>query len=309
MEYGGNRSIVNFPYLGGDRKVKLALTMKEKLEIRVGARESLLLFERYEGQLLGHSSVKKIQIDPSDPRYPEIGNLQKKLRAKGSYFFSGWEFKRKYTKAETDNAKLFQFICLRRFEPTGEECGTIYDESTACPVCKSDAKQITPLHLRRGSIPKTADFATTIARNEFIVSKRAVDLFKDHNVVGAEYAPVWLGNKSKVPSPDWFQLIVRSSTAEISSVTELGIEPFDKDEKGEYRCIHGHKAGLNIISELKLSNDRLPKVDFWQTRQFIGLRMGLLRPFRIILVSQKIRKIIEANKLKGCLLEIAYLSE
>jgi hypothetical protein len=283
--------------------------MKEIAELRIPEEHARLLFSKDEGIRLGlDGTVRKIFIATNDPRYPQVGVLQKKLRAKRRFFFAGWDLNRKYTKAEFNEAQLFHFIFMPEFEPSGEECGTIYDESSACLICGVGAIQTNPLYLRKNKIPKSKDFSYTIANNEFIISKRAVDLFKLHKVTGLEYAPLYTSKRSKLPSEDWFQFFVKNTSVEISSKTRFGLKPFDDDEKGEYLCANGHKAGLNILSELTIvrTAEEL-KFDFMATRQYVGARAGLLRPHRLILISQKIRKIIEENNLKGCRLEVAYL--
>jgi len=49
------------------------------------------------------------------------------------------------------------------------------------------------------------------------------------------------------------------------------------------------------------------KSDIVASRQFIGVRRGLLRPERVILVSPKLRRLVAAERLTGCELEVAHL--
>src|SRR5262245_25093247 len=126
--------------------------MKETYEFRINQDHAHLLFEKKEGKDLGES-VKVIQITVDDPRFDKIGQLQKKLKKKKDMFFSGWDIKYAYTPEELEHARLFCFKVPARFEPAGEECGTGYDASEACPICKGDAKRVGPLRLKAGSIP------------------------------------------------------------------------------------------------------------------------------------------------------------
>jgi hypothetical protein len=41
--------------------------------------------------------------------------------------------------------------------------------------------------------------------------------------------------------------------------------------------------------------------------EFIGDSGGLVRPYRVVLVSQKVRRAIEQEKLRGVTLEVAHL--
>jgi hypothetical protein len=280
--------------------------MKEFAEFRIKENHAHLLFAKNEGKKLGPLyTVRKIIIDTTDPKYLEIGKFQKKISKGSGYFYSGWNLTRKYTSAEIKQAQIFQLIVTAYFEPTGEECGTIYDEAAACEICGSGAPQTNSLHLQLSSIPRGKDFAVTIA-DEFIVSKKAVDLFKKHKVTGAKFKPVIMGKKVKQASTDWFQLIIEPACLDICAPTRLGIEPFDEDEQGQYRCARDDLIGLNLLSEITVKRETNNKSDFESTRQFVGRRGGVLRPRRLIIVSQKIRNIIEDNKLRGCRLEVAY---
>jgi hypothetical protein len=284
--------------------------LKEIVEFRILEERARLLFSKSEGKVLGDKGiyeVRQILLDTKDLRYFEIGKLQQKFQAKGSHFFSSWDFNRKYSKSELENATLFQFIFMAEFEPSGEECGTTYDETTACPICGSGAKQKNPLYLRKSSIPKGKDFSYTIADNELIVSARAKELFQKAGLNGLEFGPIVFEKNATKPSTDWFQMFFTHSSVEIHPSTQFGNEPFDEDKKGEFRCANGHKAGLNILSELAVQKESLRELDFMETRQFVGLRSGLLRPRRLIVVSQKVRRIVLENKLKGIRLEIAHI--
>jgi hypothetical protein len=290
--------------------------MKEFVEFRVDEKYAHRLFSEQEGKKIGNDgSVRKIIINTADPRFVKIGMLQKKLQTKRrlfgnghNYFFAGWEFERKYSKDEFDRAELYNFTLTKMFQPCGVECGTLIDESTTCKFCGSGAVQVGPLRLLNGSIPKSKDFSFTIAINEHVISRRAVELFKKNLVTGVTYGPILLGKKSSIPSTEWFQMIINDASVESSPSTKFGLDPFDSDEKGEYRCANGHKFGLNILSELSVMRDSVSALDFTCTRQFIGQRgESLFRPYRLILVSQKVRKIIEENNLKGCCLEVAHM--
>jgi hypothetical protein len=290
--------------------------MKETVEFRIKEEHVGLLFTENEGKKLGYDgNIRKIVIDTNDPRFSQIGVIQARFKSKkfsffskARFFFAGWHFERKYSKVELDKATMFRFLMTKMFEPSGEECGTIFDESTTCSICGSGTTQIGPLQLRKNSFPKSKDFAFTIAINELVISKRAAELFKKNKVTGVTIGPILTSKRSNEPSSEWFQLIVNNTSLESSASTRFGLNPFDEDEKGEYRCANGHKLGLNILSELRVKKDSVADFDFVSTRQFVGQRgQGLFRPHRLILVSQKVRKIIEENNLKGCRLEVAYL--
>jgi hypothetical protein len=281
--------------------------MTETCEFRVVEEFAPKLFAPTEGKRLG-DSVRQVEVATNDPRFDAIGRLQKETRERTDRsFFYGWILRRRYSKAEKEAAALFKLKVTSTFEPAGEECGTKYDESTACPRCGAGARQTTPLYLPEKRIPKSKDISRTIA-GEIVVSRRVVELFTRHGITGAELSPVRSSPSSSAESKDWFQLTVRSTNAEVAAPTRVGIDPFDDDEKGECRCPLGDLIGLNVLSEVSIKSASRDDADIISTRQFVGMRRGLLRPERIILVSQKVRQMIESEKLKGVEIEVAHVA-
>src|SRR5271156_6372012 len=103
-----------------------------------------MLFPDDEGKRLGHGDfVRKLHIRVDDKRFQQIDQLQHQLRpSHGKPFFYSWNIDRHYTNKELDQAAWFQLKLLRYFEPSGEECGTLYDESSACQKCGAGAMQV-----------------------------------------------------------------------------------------------------------------------------------------------------------------------
>ena len=135
--------------------------MKETIEFRINYDYAHLLFKADEGKNLG-TSVKVVELSKEDPRYSQIPIIDREVKKKyDKGFFYSWQIKRKYSKKELDTATLLHLKIKAVFEPTGEECGTLYDESAACEICGANRKQLSPLILIKGTIPKT-DIARTI---------------------------------------------------------------------------------------------------------------------------------------------------
>lgn len=281
--------------------------MTETCEFRIVEEFAPKLFAPAEGKRLG-DSVRQVEVSTNDPRFDSIGRLQRETREKTDRsFFYGWILRRRYSKAEKDAAALFKLKVTSTFEPAGEECGTNYDESTACPRCGAGARQTTLLCLPEKRIPKSKDISRTIA-GEIVVSRRVVELFARHGITGAKLSPLRSSPSSSAESKEWFQLKVPNANAEIIAPTRVGIDPFDDDAKGEYRCPLGDLIGLNVLSEVFIKSTSLGDVDIICTRQFVGARRGLLRPEQIILVSPKVRRLIESERLKGVEIEVAHLA-
>lgn len=279
--------------------------MKEIVEFRVSYDFAHLLFNEGEGKNLG-TSVRIVKLEKDDPKFSRIPVIAKEVKKKhGRGFYFGWQIKRKYTKKELEGATLLQVKVKSNFEPAGEECGTEYNESTACEICGANRKQIGPLRLQKSSIPKK-DIARTIA-GEVIVSGYFKKAFESSNLKGIKFEQVF----SKDKPIDFFQPIPVATELPTTGNTITGIDPFDLSETSDgevYKCPNGHTIGLNLLSELFVKD--LPQIvnfDFFATEQKIGVRRGLLRPEPLYLCSQEFRKMVLNEKLKGFEFEIAHI--
>ena len=301
--------------------------MKEIVEFRIIMRYAHLLFRDDEGTNLG-DSVKVVRIDKNDPRFNAIGELQKKARENNALFFTCFDYKRSYTETEINNAEWFLMFRTRHFEPTGEECGTIYDESSACPICGSGAKQLSPLKLKRSSIPK-ADMAESIAwGDETIVSERFVNMVKDNNLKGMDFEPV-ISSANRGQKLNYYQ-VRPQCYLDFSKKTVFGQTPFNLS--GEfpgctlegvqpdgtlvkkvippeiYKCPNGDNMGLCLLTEAYIKSDSvLNGLDFFASKQTIGGRRGVIRQDHLFFCSNRMMRLIKENNLKGFKFEVAHI--
>ena len=156
--------------------------MQETFEFRVVEDFADRVFEPDEGKKLG--IVRLVKIASDDPRLAKIGDFQKAVHQEtGGAFFHGWHISRKYTKAELGAAALLYLNKTPIFELAGEQCGTNYDESTACHKCGAGATQVSDLRLDLRKVPKGKDIARTIA-DEWIVSQRLAERMIDEKLTG-----------------------------------------------------------------------------------------------------------------------------
>lgn len=278
--------------------------MKETLELRINYDYASLLFKADEGKNLG-TSVKVVELSKEDPRYDQIPVIENQVQKKYDRgFFFGWEIKRKYGKKELEAAPLLHMKIKTTFEPAGEECGTVYDETTACEICGANRRQIGSLKLKKGSIPKK-DIARTIA-GEIVVSEKFTDAFKKRGLKGAVLEPVLFEKGSS----NYCQLVA-ATEVDLSQNTVAGINPFDSSTGSEgevYKCPKGHTIGLNLLSEPHVLNGPSIKGhDFFASIQMIGVKRGLLRPEPLYFCSQEFRKMVLEEKLKGFDFEISHI--
>lgn len=101
----------------------------------------------------------------------------------------------------------------------------------------------------------------------------------------------------------WYQLRVTSGPVDICPPTRTGSDPFDDASYGA--CSRGDLLGLNLLSEVTVKRSSWDGSDLVRTRQFIGARRGLLRPWQILLLSRKGWRAIRAAKLRGVKIEVA----
>ena len=274
--------------------------MRETIELRVPEANAEEFLPPGMGMRLG--MVRKVSVDTSDPTYAEIGRLQLEFRARGKWFFHGWGFHRHYSMSELAQAELLCVRPGRTFEPPGELCGTVYDDSSGCPECGTGARQTTQLFLDGRRIPKGPDFACTIA-DENIVSSRAAAVLR--GLTGARLEPVRLSNEHGAVSTEYFQLEVTAPYSDLDPKTLVGEGPFERPDYG--LCPRGDLAGLNLISEVYVRRKSLSDADVLATAQWVGVRRGLLRPRRLMLLSPKGFRAIQDAGLKGLVIEVAHV--
>jgi hypothetical protein len=270
-----------------------------------------------------YEGLRRIFLARDNPRWSEFVSVVADAEAKGATpnpwnGFTAW-FVRRYTERELAEAELFRLVIAKIFEPEGESCGTVYDESTACPLCGAGRTQVNDLHLQlraayQGwpSIPKAkhTGVARTIA-DEVIVSYIVADLMKEHGISGAELRPVrGSGERAKV-TPLWKQLCVIGNAGRTVPPTEIGLGPFrhtDVDTDGKnYRCPRGHVSGLSLLSEVYLKRKAWDGRDIAATEDMFGLRAGVLVPAPLLLISQRFYQLLKENNVKGFKVEVAHL--
>ncbi|HEX8705874.1 MAG TPA: hypothetical protein VF815_43970, partial [Myxococcaceae bacterium] len=237
--------------------------MRETIEFRISESWAQEFLEPDLGESLG-GSVRKVVLPMDDPRVKLISDLDREFWKRGRAFFTFAHVSRHYTRKELEAAEVLQLLIRPTFEPEGEMYGTEYDDAAACQHCGAEAPQLTDLHLDVRRIPKKKDLAVTIA-GEMVISARLAKALLEHGITGAEYRPV--RHKTGVVSDEWRQLVVTAPPVNIVPPTRAGIDPFDLDREGRYRCPLKHVVGLNRLSELWIKRVRYNSSDWVTTRQ------------------------------------------
>lgn len=268
----------------------------------MAAKYAHLLFANSEGVKL--RKVRKVRLAPSDGRFRRVGELQRQLRAKeGEPFFHGWQLRRSYSTGEMSAAEALYVEVPPYYEPGGEE---LYDESTACAICGVGRVLKSNLILDTERLPITMDIVSTIA-GELIVSSRFVRLVEKMGLTGATFHPVCDRETPGVEVESWSHLVVQPPYLRVDVSTRTGIDPFDPDREGRYRCPLGHVAGLNLLSELSVERASWGGRDFYLTQQCFGVRRGLLRPTPLLVVAPRVWRIFCEEEIRGASFEIAHV--
>jgi hypothetical protein len=212
---------------------------------------------------------------------------------------------RTYSDQELLSAKVLQ-LCIDRFVDTdGESDGTKYDYSSVCPHCGVGRKAIGPLSLRSMLGVRFDGIASTLSKDEVLISEALVRVLAELKISGAEYREVCFIGESSSASSGVRHLVVNSRAVSIDETTCFGIDPFDRDEIGEYRCPLGHIAGLNLLSPLCVSLADWDHCDWLRTTQSVGVRRGPLVPSPLWLISQRLYKLLRGYPLPRCRFEVA----
>jgi len=164
--------------------------LREICEFRISESLASRLSQPNVGRLLASGNVRQIKVEVGDPLFHEIRLLDSKLReSEGRRVFTFSLITRVYTPTEIESAELLQMFITTVFEPAGEECGTQYDETSACGFCGAGARQVSDLFLDHRKLPRKREIASTIV-GEVVVSERLAKILKQEQVRGVDFGPV-----------------------------------------------------------------------------------------------------------------------
>jgi hypothetical protein len=248
----------------------------------------------------------EVRVPPQSAEFEEIREFIDTRRRQGVSAYTDFpigHYFRKYTKAELQQAEILRLNIVAHFEPSGEECGTIYE--TLCDHCNL-GRQVSDLIVDVRRIPQHKDLCETIAWVEWIVSERFAQIFSRENLTGAEFRPIFEFKNPTSRSQSWHQLRVTGTAGHLSQATRLGRDPFTPSRL-DWRCPLGHTVVTDFLSEIHLYRSEWDGSDITITSDLFGQGRNLLRPAPLIIVSQRMYRILEAAGLKGFTSEIAHL--
>lgn len=239
-----------------------------------------------------------------------VGLLQKELRLGADprqALFAGWKIIRAYSTDEIDSTEVFSLCVTSVLEQAGTMHGTSYDYSNACPHCRAGRRRRGPLRLNLSRVPKNCDLIRTVAADEVLVSRRLAESLQSADVTGYRLEPVEDVRNPPGRVSAWLSLEVTSRPVHISPPTKFGIEPFDEDSEGSFVCPLGHTLGLNLLSEVFIAGDDWDGSDFVRTVENVGWVHGLLVPSPIVLISARLKSLLQEGRFRRYETEVAYL--
>jgi hypothetical protein len=278
--------------------------VREELELRLFEERAKVALDDSIGKLMPTGLVRQIRLPIEHPAWEGVRKAELEARSHDEVFVTYWRIRRQYTESELSQAEAILLLPDCMFEPSGEECGTEYDYSTACSICGAGRTQVSVLRLDTSRIPGRCDLAFTIARDEFVISQKLASVIEQEGLIGARLNPVESVHSSN-GAGGWRQLTFGSALLEVAPNTRFGINPFDATSGG--RCSLGHVAGHAIVSELCVTRVSWDGSDFNRTKQLVGHRLGLLAPHPLITVSQRGFQSLRRAGIKGFAPEVVHL--
>lgn len=290
------------------------IAMKEYLDIRLSEEWAQQHLDDSWGQVMSRDlpvdpatippslMTRQIIMESNDDRLAVLTDRMAKFPPR----MTAIEF-RKYSAAELSEAPMLQLIIRKFVDACGEDYGTLYDESTACPRCAFGRKQMSPLRLDLAKIPKGADIATTIARGEeILVSESVAQIIREGSIAGCRLDAVeHVGRRSE--QARWYQLVITASAGETVPSTRFAKDFFREDTAQEFVCPQHGLSGLNLVSEVFLRKTSIEAADILKTTNRYGTKQGWLVPSPVFLISQRFYRLLEQRSVRGYKVEVARL--
>jgi hypothetical protein len=245
----------------------------------------------------GHATVE-IRVLAHSREFEEIRDFIATKRRQGERGYSNFTIgsvRRKYTRHDLQNAEALMLKISTHFEPSGEECGTVYE--TLCRHCNW-GRQVSDLSLDLRRVPQHKDISETVAWVEWVVSSKLVRAITESKLTGADFRPVFDMRNPLTPSDEWHQLRVTSGIGGLAAETRLGRDPFSPSELS-WQCPLGHSLVGTLLSEVYLHRADWDGSGIAITKALFGQGRNLLRPTPLIIISQSTYRALEKAEVKG----------
>jgi hypothetical protein len=285
--------------------LRIGLMMREEYEFRVHANLASSYLNDNEGKNYG--SLRRVVTHPGEQLFEKIELATKAENSMGRPFYGFWNITRQYSPQEINSAEIFHFWPSGGIQINEDDVNSSYNESASCSCCKAGAEQISPLQIKWAQKKSKREFLRLLG-GELILSSRAMNIFLKANIQGVDFFDIFgaAGNRKK-KYLNWRQMIPTNTKAELNTHTKAGDYPFKESREIKYLCGQKHIYGLNLLSDVHISRSSWEGADIAASSKFIGVRMGLIRPKRILLCSPRFREVVLENDIKGFNFEVAHL--
>lgn len=257
--------------------------------------------------------IEIVSLFDDDPRFDRFVKVYTKYKKEKPRFFAYVRLDREYSEEELAAAGVLTPLIHCNIEPSGEECGTAYDDTDECtePLevghgvrCGSGRRLSSALVLDLSKIP-SVDIASTIAYGEeWVVSGKFKETVLRNDIDGCEFVPVEDVKGRESFRDKWFQLVVNREVGISTPPSFFADDPFTRTNR--HRCsMCGRLKGLRLWTELYIEPDQFTG-DIAKTRQLYGYRKGVLMPMPLIVISQRFYRVLREEKIRGFHVEIAH---
>jgi len=136
--------------------------MREFLELRLSAEEAALYVPGYATQSLDPLDTVRLHLDVREPLVEKLRTVKADYQEQGTTLFTMCELTVHYTAKELQAAEWIKVEFWPFFMPSGEECGTRYDEARACLLCGAGAPQLGELRLNVAASPRAGTWLSPL---------------------------------------------------------------------------------------------------------------------------------------------------
>jgi hypothetical protein len=270
--------------------------VREIFEFRIPEPWACEWLEAGDGKTTRSGSVRIVTALKDSDLFSRVLSAEKERRKTNDRLFVTWSVRREYTAHEIEAAELFLLDIFNVFEPAGEELGAVYLPDVEGPA--EFANRIGPLVLKCSRF-RGNSLCQSIA-GEKLAAPEFQRLIRQERFTGVDFGPV-ICNGAEMSKRGWAELIITSPKINIAARTRIGVDPLELGPRGGTGA---ENIGMNVLSEVSIERESWDGSDFATSKQTLGALNGLLRPRRLLFVSQRLFKSLTPPMKRGLRFEI-----
>ena len=234
--------------------------------------------------------LRSIACHRGDEIWNRLAHAFEKSRADGVSMFASVSTRLIFSASEYAGADYFRLCANRMIEASFEEFGTEHSDGAMCSLCGAGTFAQPPLHLPTRFLKPSKAILETLG-GELLVSRMVADALAAHRTPGVELDEVLpIGGAERKET--WFRLRVTGGNVQLSRQTTASLVPFEIGWPNESTC--GHVVGYGVQSQVWIDRPAIAHGGFYSTHQHLGVRRGLLRPARIVIIGRDAFEVLSA---------------